>query len=86
MSVSVPIETAEHDLRRLLAQLQLGETITLVGSEGAPEAILISLKAAPSRPQSLTDWEARWDALANKVSQAWKGDKSATETLAEMRR
>jgi antitoxin (DNA-binding transcriptional repressor) of toxin-antitoxin stability system len=86
MSVTVPIETAERDLRGLLERLQLGETITLVGATGAPEALLISLKSAPTKPQSLSDWAARWDALAHKVSQAWKSEKSAVETLAEMRR
>jgi hypothetical protein len=82
----VPIETAEGDLRRLLAQLRLGETIMLVGSSGVPEALLVSLKSAPDRPLSTPDWEARWDALVGKVNQAWKGDKSALETLTEMRR
>jgi hypothetical protein len=86
VSASVPVETAEHDLRSLLAQLELGETITLVGPESAPEALLVSLKAAPSQAQSTVDWEARWDALARKISKAWKSDKSAQETLAEMRR
>ena len=86
MSVSIPVETAEQDLRSLLAQLRLGETITLVDSEGLPEALLVSLKAAPSPPQPLADWEARWDALARKVGQAWKSDKRALEILAEMRR
>ena len=86
MTVSVPVETAEQDLRSLLAQLELGETITLVGPEGIPEALLVSLKAAPSRTQSPADWDARWDALARKVSMAWTSDKSAQETLAEMRR
>ncbi|MBN1812731.1 MAG: hypothetical protein JXA14_12915 [Anaerolineae bacterium] len=86
MSVSIPVETAEHDLRSLLAQLELGETITLVGPEGVPEALLVSLKAAPSQPQSLDDWEKRWDVLARKIGQAWKSDKSAQEILAEMRR
>ena len=86
MSVSVSVETAEHDLRSLLAQLKLGETITLVGPEGVPEALLVSLKAASTQPQSLADWEARWDALARKIGQAWKSDRSAQEILAEMRR
>ena len=86
MSVSVPVETAQNDLRTLLAQLKLGETITLVSSNGIPEALLVSLKAAPSQPQSSVDWEARWDTLAEKVSQAWKGNKSALTILTEMRR
>jgi len=86
MSVIVPIETAERDLRSLLARLRLGETVTLVGSEGVPEALLVSLKSAPAKPHLLPDWETRWDALAHKVSQVWKSEKSAVETLAEMRR
>ena len=86
MPVIVPIETAERDLKSLLEQLQLGETVTLVGSEGVPEALLVSLKSAPSELQSLSDWEARWDALTHKISLAWKSKKSAVEILAEMRR
>ena len=86
MSLSIPVETAEHDLHSLLAQLKLGETITLVSSEGVPEALLVSLKAAPSPPPSPVDWEARWDTLAHKIGQAWKSDKSAQEILTEMRR
>jgi hypothetical protein len=86
MSVSVPVETAEHDLRSLLAQLELGETITLAKPEGVPEALLVSLQAAPSQPQSLIDWEARWGTLARKIGAAWKSDKSAQDVLTEMRR
>jgi hypothetical protein len=86
MSVSVPVETAQTDLRSLLEQLQLGETITLVNPDGVPEALLVSLKAAPSQPQPLADWEKRWDALAHKIGQAWKSDESAEDILAEMRR
>jgi hypothetical protein len=86
MTVTVPIENAERDLKSLLAQLRLGQTITLVGSEGVPEALLVSLKSAPAKPLSLSDWETRWDDLTHKISLSWKSDKSAVETLAEMRR
>ena len=86
MSLSIPVETAQNDLRSLLEQLKLGETITLVSPDGVPEALLVSLKAAPSQPKSLDDWEARWDVLARKIGQAWKSDRSAQEILAEMRR
>ena len=86
MSITVPIETAERGLRSLLEQLRLGETATLVSSEGAPEALLISLKSRTSRLQPVSDWDTRWDAMAQKVSQAWRGEKSAVEVLAEMRR
>lgn len=82
----VPIETAASDLKRLLAQLRLGETITLVGSGGVPEALLVSLKLVPSRPLSTSDWEARWDTLVDKIDQAWQSDQNALETLTEMRR
>jgi hypothetical protein len=52
-----------------------------------PLAIVVSLKAAaPAEVEPAPDWEARWDALAQKVSQAWKSDKSAVEILTEMRR
>lgn len=86
MSAVMPIETAEHDLRNLLEQLRLGETVTLVSSEGAPLALLVSLKPAPSKAEPDSDWDARWDALAHQVSLAWKSEKSAVEILAEMRR
>ena len=86
MSVIEPIENAERDLKSLLAQLRLGQTVTLVGSEGTPEALLVSLKSAPAKPQPLSDWQARWDALTHKIGLAWKSDKSAVEILAEMRR
>ncbi len=83
---TISIETAEGELKRLLAQLRLGETITLVDSGGVPEALLVSLKSVPGKPPPPLDWEARWDALAEKPSRAWKSDKSAVETLVEMRR
>lgn len=86
MSITVPIETAERELRNLLEQLRLGETATLVNSEGAPEALLVSLKSSADRLPPMPDWDRRWDALAQKVSQAWRGEKSASEILAEMRR
>jgi len=72
MTIRVPIETAERDLRALLDELSLGETATLLGSEGVPEALLISLKSTERQAQSGDDWEARWDALAQKVSSAWQ--------------
>ena len=86
MSAAMPIEAAKRDLEGLLARLQVGETITLLSPEGAPVAVLISLKPTPSRPQSIVEWLTRWDTLTQRVSQAWKSDKSAVETLSEMRR
>lgn len=86
MTITLSIEAAQKDLKRLLDELQLGESVTLLSSEGAPQAVLISLKATAGRSQTMSDWEARWDALAEEISRAWKSDKSAVEVLAEMRR
>ena len=86
MAKTIPIETAQKDLKRLLDDLRLGDAVTLVGAEGVPQALLISLKATAERPESIPDWDARWDALAQKVSQAWKSDESALEVLTVMRR
>ena len=86
MPVTLPIETAERDLRGLLEGLTLGETVTLVGSEGAPQALLVSLKPILRETQAQADWEARWDALAQQVSDAWQSEQSAVELLTEMRR
>lgn len=86
MDATVPIATAARDLERLLEQLDLGETLTLVSSEGTPLAILVSLKAPRAAESSAEDWDARWDALAHRVSEKWRSDRSALETLAEMRR
>lgn len=86
-SITVPVETAERDLQRLLEQLHLEETITLVSSEGTPLAIVVSLKPAPvAETLAPDDWEAQWEALAEEVGRAWKSEKSAVEILSEMRR
>jgi hypothetical protein len=83
---TLPIETAERDLRRLLEGLNLGDTVTLIGSEGVPQALLVSLRPAARETATESDWEARWDALAQQVSEAWRSEKSAVEILTEMRR
>jgi hypothetical protein len=86
MSITLPIETAEKDLRSLLEELNLGETVTLIGAEGVPRALLVSLKPVLRENQEEADWDARWHALAHQVSQAWNSEKSAVELLTEMRR
>jgi hypothetical protein len=86
MPITLPIETAERDLKSLLEELNLGETVTLIGSEGMPQALLVSLKPVLRETEAEADWEARWDALAQQVSDAWQSEKSAVELLSEMRR
>ncbi len=85
MSIVIPAESASYNVAELLKQLYLGETVTLVDSDGTPLAILISLKPAPS-PLTSAQWRERWEALAQKVERAWKTKQSAVEVLAEMRR
>jgi hypothetical protein len=86
MPITLPIETAERDLRGLLEELNLGDTVTLIGSEGKPEALLVSLKPVLRETEEEANWEARWDTLARQVTDAWQSEKSAVELLSEMRR
>ena len=86
MSITLPVERAEHKLQELLDRLNLGDTVTLVGSEGVPQALLVSLKPTPREPRSDTEWESHWDALAQQVTAAWGSEKSAIELLGDMRR
>jgi hypothetical protein len=83
--IGLPVKAAERNLEQLLEELNLGETLTLLGPEGTPLAIVVSLKPAPpSEPSG--DWEIRWRELAQEIGRAWIGDKSAAEVVAEMRR
>ncbi len=87
----VLLETAEQNLKRLLAQLSLGETVTLADAEGNPLALLVSLKSETAVPQSapeqsVSEWRAQMESLAKEIDAAWQGEKSVLEELAEMRR
>jgi antitoxin (DNA-binding transcriptional repressor) of toxin-antitoxin stability system len=86
MTQAVPIKNAECGLEELLKKLSLGETVTLTGDEGTPVALLVSLKSREIQRKDFSDWEARMDQLAQKVSRAWKDERSAVEVLSEMRR
>lgn len=86
MSEAVPIKNAEGNLEELLKGLPFGESITLTGPEGSPVALLVSLNPGKAERKPVSDWDARMDDLAQKVSRAWKGEKSAVEVLSEMRR
>ncbi|MEW6211622.1 MAG: hypothetical protein AB1631_24870 [Acidobacteriota bacterium] len=86
MSRSISIETAGRELESILKQLSPGESVTLVDSNGSPVATLISLTAPAEKKLSTEERMARWEALAQEVGRAWKGDKGAVETLSEMRR
>jgi hypothetical protein len=46
---------------------------------------MVSLKAG-AEVEPAADWEKEWEELAEEVGRAWKSEKSAVETLSEMRR
>lgn len=86
----VSLDTASLDLRGLLSELTLGDTVTLADDSGKPVALLVSLQSeSENGMQKLPpgpEWLERWDALAKDVDKAWQGEKSALEELSEMRR
>ena len=86
MTKTLSVDRAAQDLQTVLQQLHLGETVTLVGDEGAPEALLVSLRARGAEHHAVADWDERWDELANRIGDAWQSEKSAVEILSEMRR
>jgi hypothetical protein len=85
-AITLPIDAAERDLRALLENLSLGETVTWIGSEGVPQASVVSLKPISHESPTDADWDARWDALAGQESEAWRIEKNAVELLSETRR
>lgn len=86
MSDFVLMENAERDLKGLLSQLSLGDTVTLADNDGKPLALLVSLQQAAAKKQALADWREQMEDLAKTVSASWNSDKTAVETVAEMRR
>ena len=84
-TATLPVELLQSDLKELIARLHVGETVTLTASDGAPLAVLVSLKAKP-KPLSQSEWLAKWQALSQEIDRHWKSDKSAVEILSEMRR
>ncbi|HPS90713.1 MAG TPA: hypothetical protein PKV33_01035 [Methanothrix sp.] len=86
MTEAVSIKNAEGNLEELLNRLPFGESITLTSPEGSPVALLVSLKSGKAERKPVSDWDAQMDELAQKVSLAWKGEKSAVEVLQETRR
>ncbi len=86
MTNQILMETAERDLKGLLAQLSLGDTVTLADESGKPLALLVSLQEAAAKQEAVTDWRAQMEELAKRVSAAWNSEQTAVETIAEMRR
>ena len=84
MAETVHVEIAAQELVNLVGKLHQGETLTLVDSEGAPVAVLVSVRPGPVREKlAPSEWMAQWDDLSRRVGEAWQNDKSALEVLAE---
>ena len=86
MKADMGVETAVRDLPGLLRRMHAGDTVKLLDTDGEPLAALVSLRTRRRRAVSVQEWDARWSALAKRVTAAWQGDKTAVETLSEMRR
>jgi len=82
----ISIESTGPRIRELIERLPAGETVSILGPDGSRVAILLTVRRPKGEAQSFSDWLARLDSLAQRVSKAWNSDKSALETLAEMRR
>ena len=85
MSTTITLDEAAQHLKDLLRELSLGDTVTLIESNGIPLAILVGIRPAASSPP-ISDWSQRWHKLAVQIGQAWQVEQSALQVLAEMRR
>ena len=85
MLTDVSVEAATHRLEKLLESMELGQTVRVIGPAGEPLALVVSLRGGQAAAKDGQDWDAEWDALAEKVGKAWKSEKSAVEIISEMR-
>jgi hypothetical protein len=83
--MTLSIDTIEKNLLKVLNNLQPGETLTLTGTDGAPLALLISLKIEDTEEVS-KKWLKEWNKLAKDVTSSWKDEKNSSEVLNEIRR
>jgi len=86
MATEISIEALGSELRDLLDRMPSGESVTVIGTDGKPVARVTPLKPQQEEAVAAEDWLAEWDALAEEVGRAWKGDLSAVEAVAEQRR
>ena len=85
METSISVETVSRELQELLEGLDPGQAVTLVDSSGAPVALVVPLRHGEGEPPEAHDWDAEWDALAERIDKAWKSEKSAVEIVSELR-
>ena len=88
---TISVEVAERDLRHVPELLSEGERVTVVDETGAPLGNVtgVSREASMSRDErEAFEREAfmdRWENLAQRIGDAWDGEKSAVEQLREDR-
>ena len=86
MPKTISVEVAERDLRHVLESLSEGERVTVVDETGAPLGNVtgVSREASMSRDEREVFMD-RWENLAQRIGDAWDGEKSAVEQLREDR-
>lgn len=77
---------AEDQIAHLLQQLKIGDTVTLVNAKGSPLAVLVALNPNAASSFSTTEWLANLEPLAKEVGRKWNSDRTAAETISELRR
>lgn len=83
MLKDMTVRTVQEDLENLLAQMSPGETLTVLGDDGIPQAVVVRIQAP--RPRVVDAW-AELEALGEEMSSSWPSGKSAAEAVAEIRR
>jgi prevent-host-death family protein len=91
----IGIRELKNQATEILREVREQQAEYIVTHRGKPVALLVPFTAdwehlRPKRPaMSQAELEAlwaEWDALADEIDQDWQSDKSAVETLLEMRR
>lgn len=86
MPRTISVEEAERDLRQILESLSEGERVTVVDEAGAPLGdVAATVREDPRTRDEREAFMDRWEELAQRIGEAWDGEKSAVEQLREDR-
>jgi len=83
MLKSMTVRAIQQELENLLAQMSPGETLTVLGDDGVPQAVVVRIQVAG--PHAVDAW-AELEKLGEEMSSNWPAGKSAAEAVAEIRR
>ncbi len=83
MLKSMTVRAIQEELENLLTQMSPGETLTVLGDDGVPQAVVVRIQVAG--PHAVDAW-AELERLGEKMSSNWPTGKSAAEAVAEIRR